>query len=569
MLLYVNARAQNYYFKGEVRDEQGNILQNAAVLQASTGYLFHTGVEGTFMLRTHVPKDSLLISLDGFEKRTFLADDKSYLKATLRKAVYKPLYRLSSQTKDLPFGQQQQWFNGDETYATTVENGFVAAEKFPATGITLNVDRASYSNVRRFLNSKTPVPPDAVRIEELLNYFNFDYQEPPPGKTFAITPTLAACPWNEGSQLLFAHIRSRKLPLDHLPPTHLVFLIDVSASMDAPNRLPLLKAGFKGLVQNLRAQDTVSVVVYGGSVELYLQPTGGDRKAEIVRAIDGITCGGSTPGASGIRLAYEVARRHFLPKGNNRVILATDGDFNVGLRSESELEDMIAEESKSGVYLTCLGVGMGNYKDSKIQVLARKGNGNFAYIDNFSEAHKVLVKEFSGTLYAVADEAVLQVAFDPAYVKNYRLVGFDNVMGAMKDRAAQLEGGEVGSGFSLLVAFEIEPVASAATAAAPARFTLSYKEPGKSEPCEEAAAPVLHPRSFAQLDKPYQFASAVVLFGALLKNSKHIKEKGWNDLLPLATAAVNPAEAEQKEFVQLVEKAKAFYGTRKKKKGIF
>ncbi|RYY94927.1 MAG: VWA domain-containing protein [Chitinophagaceae bacterium] len=569
LLLYVCARAQNYYFKGEVRDEQGNILQNATVLQASTGYLFHTGVEGTFMVQAHVPTDSLVISLDGFEKRAFFADDKAYLKATLRKAAYKPLYRLSSQTKDLPFGQQQLWFNGDETYASTVENGFVAADKFPSTGITLNVDRASYSNIRRFLNAKTAVPPDAVRIEELLNYFNLDYREPPPGKTFAIDPTLAACPWNEGSQLLFAHIRSRKLPLAHLPPSNLVFLIDVSASMDAPARLPLLKAGFKGLVENLRAQDTVSIVVYGGSVEIHLAPTGGDRKADLVRAIDAITCGGSTPGASGIRMAYEVARRHFIPKGNNRVILATDGDFNVGLRSESELEDLIAEESRSGVYLTCLGVGMGNYKDSKIQVLARKGNGNFAYIDNFSEAHKVLVKEFSGTLYAVADEAALQVSFDPACVKSYRLIGFDNVMGAMKDRATVLEGGEVGSGFSLLVAFEIEPVAGAPKASVPARFSLRYKEPGRAEPCEELVAPFLQPLPVTQLDKPYQFASAVILFGALLKDSRHVREKGWHELMPLATAAADPSEPEQKEFLQLVEKAKALYGARKKKKGLF
>lgn len=566
LLLYAVANAQNNYFKGEVRDEQGTILQNVSILQAATGYLAYSGPDGTFGILSKQAKDTLTFSLEGFERKALFADAAQFQRVTLRKAPRKQLHQLASRTPNLRFELQQQWFNGDETYASTVENGFVATRDFPSTGLTLNVDRASYSNVRRLINSKSAVPPEAVRIEELLNYFNFDYREPARGANFSIDPVLTTCPWNENNWLLFAHIRSRKLPLAKLPPSNLVFLVDVSASMDAPNRLPLLKAGFKGLVENLRAVDTVSVVVYGGSVEVYLPPTGGDRKADIVRAIDALETGGTTPGASGVKLAYELARKHFQPKGNNRVILATDGDFNVGLRSETELEDLISEERQSGVYLTCLGVGMGNYKDSKIQALAQRGNGNFAYIDNFNEAQKVLVKEFTGTLYSVGDDAALSVRFDPEVVKRYRLIGFDNKMGAMKDTTSALEGGEVGSGSSLLVAYEIEPQRPEAAPAGFVHFSLSYREPNAATPCTDQLSPALPLTPFAQLERPYRFASAVILFGSLLKESKYVKEKWWNEVLQLAQSSSDGNDTLQKEFVQIVEKAKAIYSGKKRKK---
>jgi Ca-activated chloride channel family protein len=227
--------------------------------------------------------------------------------------------------------------------------------------------------------------------------------------------------------------------------------------MDLPNRLPLLKSGFKALVNNLRPVDSVSIVVYGGTVGLAMPTTGGGQKEKIFRTIDSLQAGGSTPGESGIKLAYSVARNHFIKGGNNRIILATDGDFNVGLRSESELEEMIAAQRESGIYLTCLGIGMGNYKDSKIQTLAQRGNGNFAYIDSYAEAEKVLLKEFMQTLFSVADDAYLTVKFNDAYVKDYRLIGFDNKYGAIRDTTARIEGGEIGSAYSILVAFEVVP----------------------------------------------------------------------------------------------------------------
>ena len=477
-LFSTHLAAQQYYLRGEVRDENGQVLQNVMIHHPS-GFIFYSGSTGTFGILSGSQRDSLVFSLDGFQKQKVLAEAATYSQIVLKRSPKATaVNKRASYTKDLKFETQQKWFIGDETYASKVDNNFIPASSYPATAVTLNVDRASYSNVRRFLNSKSMVPPDAVRVEEMLNYFNFNYREPPDKKDFEVEATLTNCPWNASNQLLFAVVRSKKVLLDSLPPTHLVFLIDASASMDAPTRMPLIKAGFRGLVNNLREKDSVSIVIYGATVGIYLPITSGAEKQKIINAIDSLETGGSTPGESGIKLAYSVARKHFIQGGNNRVVLATDGDFNVGLRTEEELEEMISQQRESGVYLTCLGVGMGNYKDSKIQTLAQKGNGNFAYIDSYAEAEKVMMKEFMQTLYTVADDASLQVSFNPAFVKNYRLIGFDNKVGAIKDTTATIEGGEVGSGYSILVAFEIEPVkqdGGLSSEGSPATFTLQYR----------------------------------------------------------------------------------------------
>jgi len=444
----------------------------------------------------------------------------------------------------------------------------VAADKYPSTGLTLNVDRASYSNIRRFLNTKTIVPPDAVRIEEMLNYFNLDYREPKNKKTFEISTALTNCPWNINNQLLFATIRSKKVSLDSLPATHLVFLIDISGSMDMPNRLPLLKSGFRGLVYNLREKDSVSIVVYGGVVGIMLNTTSGAEKQKIFNVIDSLQPGGSTPGESGIKLAYSVARKHFIKNGNNRVILATDGDFNVGLRSEQELEEMIIAQRESGIYLTCLGVGMGNYKDSKIQTLAQKGNGNFAYIDNYPEAEKVLLKEFVQTLYTVADDVYLHVQFDPAYVKEYRLIGFDNKVGAIKDSSAIIEGGEIGSGYSMMVCFEIVPTNKLTEPgiSQPFAFRLKYKLPRENKDNEVVERPPIEFHPLQQQDKFYQFAGAVISFGSLLRDSKYIKETSWNEIIELAISSADATQPTQQEFIALLQQAKIIYSKKVKRR---
>jgi Ca-activated chloride channel family protein len=569
LLFYSSVFAQQFYIKGEIKDEIGNPLQNVSIILHSTGYLYSSGNSGGFGILTSRKIDTLTVSADGFVKQNIPIDAATFQTIVLKKnnAKSQHRYKLSSLTKNLQRDVQQQWFLGDETYASLIENGFVNAASYPNTGVTLNVDRASYSNIRRFVNMRSFVPPDAVRIEEMLNYFNIGYTEPKNNNTFEISSYLTNCPWNNANQLLITNIKSRKINLDSLPPTHLVFLIDVSGSMDMPNRLPLLKAGFRGLINNIRQKDSISIVVYGGTTAVLANAVSGDQKDSLFRIIDGLEPGGSTPGESGIRLAYNVAKAHFIKGGNNRVILATDGDFNVGLQKDEDLEDFILSQKAQGIYLTCLGVGMGNYKDSKIQTLAQKGNGNFAYLDSYAEAEKVLLKEFLQTLYTVADDVYLTLNFNPRYVKEYRLIGFDNKVGAIKDTSATIEGGEISSAFSLLVAIEIVPLGESdlTKPVYPAAYTLQYKVPKDERILEEAKADPVSFTPFNELDRSYRFASSVMLFGLLLRESKYVKQGGaWNELIQLANASADMQNIAQTEFLSLIEQAKLHYGKKKK-----
>ncbi len=564
--------------RGEVKDESGNVLQNVTILQINTGYIFKTGSAGTFGIVTNQQIDTFSFSLDGYnkEKRVVNADNYISVRLKLQPASISNAKRdkLSSQIKDLGKEEQKTWMSGDETYASLLENHFVNAKKFPSTGMSLNVDRASYSNIRRFITLKSMVPPDAVRIEEMLNYFNLNYQQPDAGQTFRIKTTLSSCPWNTDNQLFYIDFSSQKLDLDTLPASNLVFLIDVSGSMDMTNRLPLLKSAFRLLVNNLRDKDSVAIVVYGGVTGVMLNTTSGKEKEKILKTIDELEPGGSTPGESGIRLAYSVARNHYIKGGNNRVILATDGDFNVGLKTEAELDELISRQRESGIYLTCLGVGMGNYKDSKIQTLAQRGNGNFAYLDNFKEAEKVLLKEFTQTLYAVADDVYMNVNFNPEYVKEYRLIGFDNRVGALRDSMAIIEGGEIGSGHSMIAIFEIVPTEINKGAIKDdfmtgkfAELHLKYHLPGnkKEFSCTHISKFDFIP--FAELEKCYHFSAAVSMFGSLLRSSTFIKNTGWDDIISLGESSTMGNNLLQKEFIGLVQQAKTLYSKTKKKKG--
>jgi Ca-activated chloride channel family protein len=558
---------QQVYVRGEVKDEHGTSLPNTAILQHSSRFVFYSGSTGGFGVLCPQVMDTLTFSLDGYQSQKVPADASKYLTVVLKRksAGTGSVTRLASLTQNLTREWQQPWLAGDETYVSLLENGFVPTAGFPSTGLRLNIDRASYSNVRRFLKMATQVPTDAVRIEEMLNYFNFRYEPPPPGQTFAIRPILTECPWNGANRLLFVQIASRQVPLDSLPPSHLTFLIDVSGSMDMPNRLPLLKSGFRSLVQNLRPIDSVSIVVYGGSVGVWMPTTGGGEKEKIFRAIDSLEPGGATPGEAGVKLAYRMAQTHFIPNGNNRVILATDGDFNVGLRSEADLEELVTKQRQTGIYLTCLGVGMGNYKDSKIQALAQKGHGNFAYIDSYAEAEKVLLQEFMQTLYTVADDASFTVQFDPWVVRQYRLIGFDNKVGAFRDSLASIEGGEIGSAYSSLLIFEVEPEAlSFAGPVQPAQFQLTYRQPGQNKVLQLNEFPYISLVPWAQLNREYQFAGSVALFGMLLRNSRYARAATWDDVLQLAIPVVDKGNKSQQEFLELVQQAKYIYGKKKR-----
>lgn len=350
-----------------------------------------------------------------------------------------------------------------EEYDYQKENSFQSTVSAPLSTFAADVDTASYANIRRFILNHEDIPDGAVRIEEMVNYFHYDYPEPEDDDPapFTVTTEIAPCPWNEDTRLLSIGLQAKKMDTKEMPKSNLVFLIDVSGSMDERNKLPLVQRSFMTLVENLDEQDTVSIVTYSSGEELVLDGVSADNKNQIMTAIENLYASGSTNGESAIQMAYETAKKHFIDGGNNRIIMATDGDFNVGITSEAELTRMIKENAKDGVFLSVLGYGMGNYKDNKLESLADNGNGNYAYIDSIDEARKVLIEEAGGTLFTVAKDVKLQVDFNPAEIKGYRLIGYENRTMAATDFADDTkDGGEIGAGHQVTALYEIVPINS-------------------------------------------------------------------------------------------------------------
>ena len=568
-----NALLSQFYLRGEVKDERGRLLEGVKINLASKGaFPYYTGSGGTFGISTTLSSDTITLNLDGYETLRVAIDTRKFQNFLLKMIpTTAHLYnrKLSSVTTNLKMESGNFFSVLGESYSNLVENNFILADKYPETGFALNIDKASYSNIRRFLSNEMPVPTDAIRIEEMLNYFNFTKATDSilPDR-FTCKTQLTTCPWEQTNRLLFLNITAPKLQLDKVPPSNLVFLIDISGSMDKPNRLPLLQSAFKLLADNLREQDTITVVTYGGGVGIALPPTGGNHKKRIKEAIDSLVASGDTPGEGAIRNAYDLAKKTFIKDGNNRVILATDGDFNVGQTTEKELEDMISWYKQTGIYLTCLGVGMGNYKDSKLEALAKKGNGNFAYIDNFEEAQKVLVTEFTQTLYAVANNSFLKIHFEPGMIKEYRLIGFDNKKNTAQDSTSELEGGEVGSGHALMAIFEIVPHAkdSLYLHKPLASVSLQYKRPLTDSLLVQNFGILYEPRNLGTTDSAYRFAASIALFGSILKQSKHTGNYMLEDVLALARSAADISQPRQAEFLTLIEKAIKVYNPVKRKK---
>ena len=576
LLLFAFTANAQYYLRGEIKDEKNQPLQNVKIRLHSNNHLYFTGPTGGFGITTNLLYDSLTISLEGYDAKTVKVNSEQWQYISLKilpSNVSSNRPKRISITKDLNQTSRLNWYINEETYFQMVENEYVNAGRYPNTGFSLNVNKASYSNVRRFINMKSIVPPDAIRTEEMINYFNLHYTEPKDNETFGMESQLTSCPWDMEKQLLILNINARKLDLNKIPPGNFVFLIDASGSMDMPNRLPLLKAAFQLFVKNLRAIDTVSIVTYGGTVGIWLQPTSGAEKEKITKSIEELTASGDTPGEAAIMTAYMLANKTFIKGGSNRVVLATDGDFNVGLTSEKALEDLITKERQSGVYLTCLGVGMGNFKDSKLETLAKKGNGNYAYLDDIHEAEKVLVKELTQTFYAVADDVFMNMKFNPEFVKEYRLIGFDNRRDAVADSSIDLEGGEIGSGNSVMAIFEIVPASDNLykvdifpknkLASVELRYSL----------CNDTAHALFlnsclaNYTDFKDLDKELQFATAVAMFGLKVKQSKYIKNADWLDIQEIALDSYDPKSYLQTEFLQLIDKARNIYVRKKGKKG--
>lgn len=472
-----------------------------------------------------------------------------------------------------PSENQPEW--NTEEYDAINENIFHGALRNPLSTFSIDVDAASYSNVRRFINNGQRPPQDAVRIEELVNYFSYDYAQPKGEDPFAVHTEISLAPWNSKHKLVSIGLKGKKIPTDNLPASNLVFLIDVSGSMSDVNKLPLLKSSLKMLVEELRPQDHVAIVVYAGAAGLVLEPTSGANKKKIIEALDRLEAGGSTAGGAGINLAYAVAKEHFKAEGNNRIILATDGDFNVGSSSNASMEELIEEKRKEGVFLTVLGYGMGNYKDSKMEILADKGNGNYAYIDNITEARKVLVNEFGGTLFTIAKDVKLQIEFNPAKVKAYRLIGYENRMLKSEDfNNDKKDAGELGSGHTVTALYEIIPVGvesefykidelkyqttkvepKATQSNELMTIKLRYKKPNS-----DVSKLIVHPlidtnKSLDDTSDNFRWSASVAAFGMLLRESEYVGSFTYDDVVDMAqTARGKDAEGYRIEFINMVK----------------
>lgn len=466
-----------------------------------------------------------------------------------------------------------------ESYASISENQFRTALKNPLSTFSIDVDAASYTNLRRYINNGGLPPADAVRIEEMINYFDYDYAQPKGSDPVSITTEISSAPWNTSHKLVKIGLQGKKITTDRLPASNLVFLIDVSGSMDAPNKLPLLVSSFKLLTEQLRPADKVAIVVYAGQAGMVLPSTPGDQKIKIKEALSQLSAGGSTAGGQGIELAYKIASDNFIKDGNNRVILATDGDFNVGASSDDAMQKLIENKRKSGIFLTVLGYGMGNIKDSKMEILADKGNGNYAYIDNITEARKVLISEFGGTLFTIAKDVKLQVEFNPAKVQAYRLVGYENRMLKARDFNDDLkDAGEMGAGHTVTALYEIIPVGvkSSFSRSVDELKYQSEKKPAVSGNSKELLTVKLRYKkpdgnvsklitqpvtdnmlSFQQTSENFRFSAAVAEFGMLLRQSAFKQDASFDHVISSAQNAIGKDnEGYRAEFVKLAKSAK-------------
>jgi Ca-activated chloride channel homolog len=608
---------------GKVTDEKGMALRGASVIIKGTNKATTTDTAGRFTIEVPDKKATLVIAYIGYVQKEIEIKKQSSLvvhlmpgKQSLDEVVvigygapvagsvagvqlrgsasmqkmYAPRIAKDEEVYYKSYEafhdkNKEAWrYNNNfnrEGYDNIVENKFLKVTDNPLSTFSIDVDAASYSNVRRMLNYNQLPPAGAVRIEEMINYFTYQYPQPTGTDPFSVNTEIATCPWNKEHRLVSIGLQGKKIAADNLPPSNLTFLIDVSGSMETEDKLPLVKSSMKMLVDQLREQDKVSIVVYAGNAGLVLSPTPGTDKMKIKQAIDNLQAGGSTAGGQGIKLAYETAKSNFAKGGNNRVILCTDGDFNVGVSSDDELERLIEDERKTGIFLTVLGFGTGNYQDAKMQKLADKGNGNHAYIDNQSEAKKVLVSEFGGTLFTIAKDVKLQVEFNPAKVQGYRLIGYENRVLAKEDfNNDKKDAGELGSGHTVTALYEVIPVGvksneldtldelryqkpanknDATTFAGELmNIKLRYKQPD-GDVSKLIQHPVMDSKlSINQASENLRFAAAVAEFGMLLRNSAYKGEGSYQLVEQLASnATTNDAEGYRKEFLELVKKAQA------------
>ncbi len=587
-----NVNAETFIVKGKVTDAaDGSGIIGCTVQVKGTTRSTITNVDGEYTIRAD-KGEKLVFSYIGYEKQEAeVKSERLNIRLKTSSQVLEECVVVGYGTQKMVSlcgavghatpGIMASRMDADgmnaEEYKEIAENNFKTVSESPLSTFSIDVDAASYSNMRRYINKGELPPADAIRTEELINYFSYDYPQPTGNDPVKITTEVGACPWNVKHRLVRIGLKAKEIPTDKLPVSNLVFLIDVSGSMYGPQRLGLVQSSLKLLVNNLRDEDKVAIVVYSGSAGEKLPSTSGSDKQKIREAIDELTAGGSTAGGAGIKLAYKMAKQNFVKGGNNRIILCTDGDFNVGVSSDEGLEKLIEQERKSGVFLTVLGYGMGNYKDSKMQVLAEKGNGNHAYIDNLQEANRVLVNEFGTTMHTVAKDVKLQIEFNPSQVQAYRLIGYESRL--LKDEDFNndaKDAGEMGAGHTVTAFYEVVPAGVKSdftgkvddlkyqkTKPAPAvtnnskellTVKLRYKAPDGNT-SKKIEQPLIDDKK-EKVSSDFRFASAVAMFGQLLRDSDFKGDATYDKVISLAkTSLDNDEKGYRREFIRLAETA--------------
>ncbi|MDH4460162.1 MAG: von Willebrand factor type A domain-containing protein [Flectobacillus sp.] len=592
--------AQERIVEGNVIDENGQPLIGVTIRLKGTKRGTVTDTIGHYRLSIPKKFNTLLFDYVGYQSESVSALDKKVVNVQLRISTtplqevvvvgYGAAHKKQDLTSYVVRGKNSSVqyqpistpvMSGDdgfskEEYASEKEVGFKSTAKDPLTTFSIDVDRAAYTNVRRMIFQNGHLPDkDAVRVEEMINYFDYHYPQPHGNDPVSISTEVSTSPWNKGLQLIRIGLQAKNIPTDNLPASNLVFLIDVSGSMNTQNKLPLVKTAFKLLVDQLREQDKVSIVVYAGAAGLVLPPTSGKEKSKIKDALENLSAGGSTAGGEGIKLAYQTALQHFVAGGNNRVIMASDGDFNVGVSGVDELEKLIEEKRQTGVFLSILGFGMGNYKDNRMEKLSDKGNGNYAYIDNLLEAQKVFVKEFGGTLFTVAKDVKLQVEFNPVYIQAYRLIGYENRALANEDfKNDAKDAGDMGSGHTVTAIYEVvprnidspylvdklkyqlnlTPIGSNSNELCTVK--MRYKEPDANMSQQVEVVVKNEEIPFEKASENFRFAAAVSELGLLLRKSAYKGSASYNNVIEVASKALGKdEEGYRAEFIKLAKTA--------------
>ena len=526
---YVPLSAQ-YYFTGEVKDEHGDKLQNVSIVVQSTGALYRTGSEGNFEIMSRITDDSLLFAIAGYEPYTAAIRSTDFLRITLK-------------IHDLR--------------ATVKKSRLLSATSGRQVTFPADINGVSYNVIRQFLDMGQTVPVEAVRIEELLNYHNFYYEQPDADSLFHFSSEMLPCPWNETHELLYLNMCTRITNRQEAPPANLVYVIDASGSMDMLNKLSLIKSGFRLLIKNLRDIDTVSIVVFGSRVGTILKGIPGSRKGQIMMAIEALQPDGPSPGIIGVKLAYQAARQQYIEGGINKVILITDGDICNGMEERQQMASIISEQSQVGITLTCLGVGVDSTQKSELPWLAQTGQGNFASIADAKDAEKVLLNELGRNICTVADSVCITIGFDTTLVKEYHLIGFDSK--AVGDTALRLEGGKINSGHSLLALFELVPNRDSSDIESIADVKVCYALPGKNTALHMNYQCCNRRVPFDKATGDQRKAACIALFGMKLKDRGWASGISWADVEKITRKNFAANNALDKDYITLVVKARKVY----------